>query len=359
MADWRVEIAPRASACHECTGPIRKGEHRFGARSPKPKWFHLRCAKRGAPVVFRPFEAKVQALLAQAKRPGESLAADDRPFADALGEGSLEVLADRLQTRGDPWGELIALRLAKKHAAAIELYDSNEASFTGDLRASELFWRDGVIAAAVVEGRELASKLEELLSLRTASRLETLVVRGELTAEVASLLNRHAPKTFTHLWVRGRLTGLAGLELPQLDRLTVHTSANQLGGLFTCRLPSLRELRLTARPALTTAFLSELLEWPTFARLRRLDFEDDTTAYPTLDRAGLVWLTERAQALKHLKVVWLELAGRDLDAKDLTAAKAAFAARTTKAVAEDERRRKERFDRFDLTTPFAPIGPRA
>lgn len=140
---------------------------------------------------------------------------------------------------------------------------------------------------------------------------------------------------------------LAQLAHPRLERLSIggtfgHAlSATRAPSLFAAKLPRLRWLRLVTRPALQGTFIDALLDSTLLRQLERLDFEDASNASRTLDDAGLLRLLHGKARLAHLRALWLELAGRRLEAKDLEAARAAFRRRIDAAMKEDARERKQ------------------
>ncbi|MDP1824089.1 MAG: hypothetical protein Q8L48_12630 [Archangium sp.] len=360
MAQWRIEATRQDSRCVGCGGRIVRGAWRFGTPT-KTRWFHLECAAEGAPVVFPPFAAQAASLLKKAKPVG----AREAPRADLVralatpGDDALPVLADLLQSCGDPWGELIALRLQGEDELAAEHLRKHQVSLYGELLRRDVAWRNGVIVSAWFNGKPaaLSKGLDRLAATRTAGRLEDLKLEGPtIDAEVLRKVSAAAPN-LQRLELSGAVAGLEALELPALHtlRLKVPFGASlrlragphaEVDGLWVAKLPSLRALRLTTHLPLTIAFLDRLLASSLLKQLEWLDFEDESNLMRTLDDAGLRYLLAGKKQLQHVKAMWVERSGRALAPKELAAAHAFFEARGKRAI-KLARPREEAFDEVD------------
>jgi len=357
MAQWRIESSKTGGRCLACDGKINKGEHRFGTPT-KTRWFHLRCAAEGAPKAFPPFAKQAATLLSKAppKPPEVSKAALARLLA-VDGDGALEVLSDFLQTAGDPWGELIALRLAGEHDAALAHLDEHRASLYGGLGPGCCSWRDGVIVAAHFSGQPAAleKQLDRLAALRTAGRLSSLELEGTFSPALLRKVVATVPPSLEHLELRGHPSGLEVLDLPRLRSLRVSIPFEatvrirlgpppELDGLVEARLPALRVLRLTTHRPVSLAFLEKLLASKLLARLEWLDFDDESPSLRTLDDAGLRLLLAQKKRLAHIKALWVERAGRKLTPAEAAAAQAFFQARGQRALKRASASAEEELD---------------
>jgi hypothetical protein len=360
MAEWRIEATKQDSRCVGCGGRIVRGAWRFGTPT-KTRWFHLECGAEGAPVVFPPFAARAASLLKKAM-PAATRVAPHADLVRALatpGDDALQVLADLLQSSGDPWGELIALRLQGEDELAAEHLRKHHGSLYGELLRRDVSWRNGVIVRASFSGKPVAltKGLDRVAATRTAGRLEDLQLESaSIDAEVLRRVSAAAPN-LQRLELSGHVTGLEVLDLPRLHtlRLTVPFDASlrlragphaEVDGLFVAKLPSLRALRLTTHLPLTLPFLERLLASSLLKQLEWLDFEDESNLMRTLDDAGLRYLLAGKKQLQHVKAMWVERSGRALAPKDLAAAHAFFEARGKRAI-KLARPREEAFDEVD------------
>jgi uncharacterized protein (TIGR02996 family) len=286
------------------------------------------------------------------------------------------VLADALQTLGDPHGELIALQClvapaADVEARARELVDALAAEIAGDVPAAQfsLEWRGGFVDRFVVEAPlpGFAERWPELtahrcMRLLRAVRLDwqhapeaigeravraliatplpavrelALGAPARLPAELLDELLAHLP----------RLTGLElfGAMPPRFDTLGEltklalwpRTAADRSGlaQLWEAPLPRLRELVLGGWGTVAYASFAPLLDGHVHAGVEHLavmaDFADalarDLPAGPILPRLrslGMVWnrLSDAGQraleaartALAHVALVWPKPLGQPL-----------------------------------------------
>lgn len=268
--------------------------------------------------------------------------------APATADSSLEVLADWLQENADPWGTLIALRLARKHAEASEFLFAHEAALCGSFNAHDFDWRDGVIVGAELEGAQLERPVRELLSLPSAARLERLSLSGNVTA-VLPLLSREAPATLEVLNLDApRARGVSELNLPRLRRLTVKLRGSALESVLDARLPSLRGLRLdvcdgTAPPV---AFFERLMASALLAQLEELDF----ASRAVLDGNGLRCLLSHADGLAHLERLSVPFEDWTIGKPQRALASKRFTARRARA-REAASREEERYQKgLDVLT---------
>ncbi|MGC4119860.1 MAG: hypothetical protein QM765_35845 [Myxococcales bacterium] len=187
---YRIEQAKTGrSACRECGRTIEQGSWRFGSDDGTlSRWFHLPCAAQSNLRSFKPFRDEAAKLLsapanaATAAEPRLAVAARNPDLEKAVLEKpesaeALSVLADWLQTRGDPWGELIALTLAGKEREARKVMKEHQALLTGGLPPKFFVWHRGLIVRASLEARKIphiVAQLETLFSLRTAFALRIL-----------------------------------------------------------------------------------------------------------------------------------------------------------------------------------------
>ena len=343
MAIWTIMTSKQLSSCASCGHQIAPGALVFGC-AEKLRWFHLECAASGAPKVFPPFAKEAGRLLEHAK-PNETREVPAGELARALatpGDEALDVIADLLQSRGDPWGELIALRRRGEHELADEHLGANQASLFGGLLRKEVSWRDGVITFARFSGKApvLVNALNRVTAARTAGRLEHLSLSGAIDVSVLQLLNTTAPN-LERLELSGLASGFEALDLPRLRSLRLSLgsgAAPALGGLLEAKVPNLRALRLTTHRPVSVSFLGDLLTSQLLTQLEWLDFEDRSNLVRTLDDAGLRCLLAGQKKLKHVKAMWVERAGRSLTPEELTGAHAFFEVRGKRALA---RQRKE------------------
>ena len=358
MAEWKIETSKRPSRCLACWHPIRAGEFRFGT-SVKTRWFHLGCADEGAPQVFPPFAKQAAALMKKVAPPQLGAIGKEKLAAmrEIPGDVSLEVLTDLLLENGDPWGELISLRVRGEEELAIEHLLRHRESLYGKLKRSEVQWRDGLIVSAELTGpdRRLPGKLEQLAQTRTASRLTSLTIEGVVNAALLDQVSRTVGPTLERLTLVGPATGFEALACPRLEslRLSVPFGASlrlrpgpapALEGLLQAKLPALKVLRLTTHRPLSLPFLEALLDSKLLTRLEQLDLEDESNLMRTLDDAGLRLLLARKRSLGHVKAMWVERAGRALLKSELAAANTFFEARGQRAL---KRNRAEDHEVFD------------
>jgi hypothetical protein len=212
MAEWRIEQASRAATCLGCFKAIPREAWRFGTPA-KTRWFHLHCAAEGAPKVFPPFAAQAEVLLAKgaAPKPGGARELTRRELESLLqvpGDDALDVLCDALQEQGDPWGELIRLRIEGDDDAANTHFRRHVKSLLGGIGAGEVMWRNGVMVDAYFTGKtaHLAERIERLGALRTAGRLEYLQLEGVVDGAVFALISKVAP-TLQRLTLVGHASG--------------------------------------------------------------------------------------------------------------------------------------------------------
>ncbi|MFT3714156.1 MAG: hypothetical protein QM817_41365 [Archangium sp.] len=324
---WVVEQAKLKSTCEECHRPISKGDWRFGKNGAKARWFHLRCGSRGAPQMFPPFAAQVKKLLAGQPDESRPLSEVERSMVAKFDSQGLPVLADWLTSKGDPWGELITLRLAGEDELAVEHFDRHRDSLLGDMPADELDWCDGVVSRACVVGSGPAflESLQALLSWRTAARVDTLGLVGKaIDVEALKLLSTRAPSTLAWLMIDGSTSAsaLEALSLPHLERLRLVVNVESLPGLLKARLPKLRQLVLQSRKPLPVPFLEALVSSRLFSQLKHFEIEEDGPVGGTLDDAGFRVLLDAKTS--HLDTTYVELAGRALTPEQKALAKKKF-----------------------------------
>lgn len=323
---WVVEQAKTKSSCKQCYRPIPKGDWRFGKNHGEARWFHLRCGAAGAPQMFPPFAQQVREILGRLPDESRPLTEVERAMVAKFDGQGLPVLADWLTSRGDPWGELITLRLAGEDALAIEHFDRHLDSLVGDMPGDDLDWCDGVVSRARLDGKgpALVKKLDTVLTHRTAARLDTLeVVSKTIDAAFFELLSKKAPPTLVWLNVIGAAKGLERLELPNLEQLRLELNVEDVPGLLKAKLPGLRSLVLQTRKPLPATFVEQLVASPLFARLAHFEIDEDGPVGGTLNDAGLIALL--GGKTSHLKTTYVELAGRTLTEDQKALAQKKFA----------------------------------
>lgn len=296
--------------------------------------------------MFKPFAKEGAKLLGAGAGPTAQLSTSELKAAlEATGDDALSVLADLLQSAGDPWGELIALRLAEEDDLAEQHFRRHIVSLQGGLPHRDLGWRHGVVAEASFRGTtgQLRAHLDALSKLRTAGRIEVLSLSGSVGRQVLEALSSWAPKSLRSLELDGEVLGLDALALPNLEHLQLDLNTT-VQGLTAAKLPRLSHLWIRTRKAIRAEVLTELLEWPTLRKLRRLDFDEHSTQVRTLDDAGVAALLAAAPRLTPLKALWVELANRALSPAVQRAATSFLAPRRKRALKEDERAPEPWFD---------------
>ena len=296
--------------------------------------------------MFKPFAKEGAKLLGASAGPTAQVPASELKAAlEATGDDALAVLADLLQSAGDPWGELIALRLAHEDDLAEQHFRRHIVSLQGGLQHRDLGWRHGVVAEAFFKGTtaQLRAHLDALSKLRTAGRIEVLTLSGGVGREVLEALSSWSPKSLQSLELGGEVSGLDALSLPNLERLKLDLNTT-VQGLTGAKLPRLRHLWIRTRKAIRAEALTALLDWPTLRQLRRLDFDEHSTQVRTLDDAGVAALLAAAPRLKQLKALWVELANRALLPAAQRVATSFLAPRSKRALKEDERAPEQWFD---------------
>lgn len=236
----------------------------------------------------------------------------DAVVANPDDRASLQVLADWLQERSDPQGELIVLALAEDagDAAVAERLDELQAELDPFIEGWILDWRWGYVRRAqrfghagedpvgawrsllasgaarfVREIVELDERFHDVLLERPPRALRALTSGGgpRLAAAVAALphlsrlriaRNRErvpiASPTVRELWVDlVESDWLARCDLPALARLRLVITAPELDLAFVDRFPALRELSIATRSASDVAAI--LARYPQLMRLDRLD----------------------------------------------------------------------------------------
>lgn len=336
---WRIEPARTGRGrCAVCRKVIAEGEQRFGQDGGKTaRWFHLRCAAAGAPLVFKKFERRAAQLLSASQaRPAPRVRLPQPSL-----QGSLEVFADSLQENDDPWGTLIALRLARKHAQASAFLLAHEVALCGHFSAHDLDWRDGVIVGASLTGAKLAPQVAALLALRTTARLEHLSLEGNLTAALEPL-SAAAPASLRSLELTGPTRGLASLRLPGLEQLTLRLPHKALASVLDAGLPALRVLRLEAvnEAAPPLQFFERLLASPLLRQLGELDLASPRL----LNGEALRYLLRSAERLEHLELLTVPWEDWTLGAAQRTLASRLFDARRARARAAKLRRTERPLD---------------
>lgn len=348
MGNWQIaKTTSAASRCRLCDRAIDAGDWKFGQSTPKSRWFHLRCAAEGAPVVFPPFEAEAKKLLSASKSAAKQRAFTvPREVEKALSSGrnGLHVFADWLQTNEDPWGTLIALALAGKEDAARRHLNQHAESLLGPFRFRryDWSWRDGLVVAAVLKGTEAAllEQLGDIPSTRTMSRLQRLRLEGpHVNRAVLQAVSKLAPKSLEGLSFTISQPGLAALSLPNLKRLRVQLNANSAAELLDAEVPALEVLQLEwehrKNAVFPASFIQQLVRSKLLKQLRRLDLHGDHV----LDDAGLQQLLSHRDALSHLEAMHLAVVVQPRFGKEspqVTAVKKAFAALHANALEEDD-----------------------
>ncbi|MDP2270113.1 MAG: hypothetical protein Q8N23_09900 [Archangium sp.] len=277
--------------------------------------------------MFPPFAAQVQAILGAKPDESRPLSEVERAMVAKLDGKGLPVLADWLISKGDPWGELITLRLSGEDDLAVEHFDTHLESLVGDMPGEDLSWLQGVVSRADLDGSGpgLRKKLEAVLTHRTASRLDTLdIYSTALEPALVTLLSEKAPASLTSLTLRGRAAGLEHLSLPRLEALRLELNPEAMAGLLKATLPKLRALTLqTTKKPLPVAFVEGLITSRLFARLEHLEFEEAGPVGSSLDDAGLRVLL--GADTSRLKSTYVELAGRNVTPEQKKAAQKKFA----------------------------------
>lgn len=310
---WRIEQAKSdRSSCRFCNKRIAKGEHRFGNDELTSDWYHLACAPEGKPRAFKPFAAEAAKLASptvakpapKAEGSSRNLELEAKLAADPADRATRAVFADWLQSRGDPWGELIALELAGKKTEAKRLLKQHAEALTGGFGARGLTWKRGFIDDIVVDGSLKSAKvsLPGLLGIRTAFLTRRLRVALSPDAELVRAIAQHAPKGLRDLfiWLSPAVDELA---LPSIEKLTLMVQrdrpvgADALRTLFLgARLPKLRRLGFFQAP-LSVDFLRALVESTLCRRLEWLAFYQNA-----LSSEGERFLDSRRRELAHLKL---------------------------------------------------------
>lgn len=316
---WVLEQAMTQAVCRKCRRPVKKGHWRFGKKGRNGHWFHLDCAAAGAPVMFPPFAKRAKELMGEEQDFNGSFTEADRAMAAKLAGEGLPVLADWLTSRGDPWGELITLRLAGAEQLAIEHFDTHRKSLVGELPIRDVEWQSGVVTSALLmrTGTNLIAPLRALMSHRTASLLERLELRvNAIGPEALKLLSR-APATMVDLSIQSQgASGLEHLDLPELESLELALNSQAMPGLLSSKLPKLRWLALDARKPLTLSFVRDLAASRLFAGLSHFSVGE------CLTDEGLMVLVDAKP--KHLRTTWVELDHRALTAEQRRRANAVF-----------------------------------
>ena len=315
---WRIEKAKTSKgSCRECGRVIIEGELRFGQDEKNSTWFHLACGATGAPRAFKPFAAKVAELSATTPRPATTPKAAPLPAkakellsGGRLDPKSLAVLADWLQSSGDAWGELLALEAAGEKKLANAHLSKHRDSLTGSFGLRPFFWKRGFIDEASLQGNPatLASQVEELATLRTASRLRVLALMGKTDAAVFVAISQKAPASLRELTIEWPGKGIEALSLPKLQALRIRLRNPGDDFLEKASLPGLKRLIIHGkRPSegdfgtgavLSPAFLDRLLDSKLISRLQTIEI-----GHGALDEKGARHVLERKATLSKVKQV--------------------------------------------------------
>lgn len=330
MAGYRIEKAPTArSSCRQCGKLIAKDEYRFGQDTFNATWFHLKCAEAGRPRAWKPFANKIpadaKAAMTKADAPAKKKKTPDRNaelerklIADPDDEKTRLVFADWLQSKGDPWGELLSLVHAGKEKEARKHFKEHSADLTGGFAPRLLTWRRGFIDGVGFEAKkpaQAAKLFEELLGVRTAMLLRYAGFPVEPDHALIEVISRRAPPTLTglFLWIGD---GVGEIAVPSLRDLTImvnrQIAPGQLSTLLSAaKVPKLARLTLygtgnqEAR-LLSTGFLEELAR---STLLKQLDMLEVTQGL--LDEAGANTILANRAAFAHLRAFNLRNCGAE------------------------------------------------
>jgi uncharacterized protein (TIGR02996 family) len=320
MGGWRIEPARTGrSTCRVCNRVIQEGEVRFGQDEVTATWYHLGCAAKGKPRAFKPFAAKAAEIAKQGwKQSGPKSASKKAPRNPELEAALVQaprdeqrrlVYADWLQSRSDPWGEIIALACAGKGKEASKLLRVHQADLTAGQsshKEATFFWTRGFISWIAFEPKKqerAVPLLEELLSLRAAVVLDELSLELQLNREVVELVSARSPRSLRKL----NLTlgeGLGALAHPGLEALSVciddETCLSELAGLSGKRLPALRRLDVLSATDSSRAVMQAVVDSPVLKTLQVLDVGSN------LEDFGVEVMLENAKALAHIPAIWFD-----------------------------------------------------
>ena len=307
------------ASCRHCGRAIARGEYRFGRSGDGALWFHLDCAAIARPADWKPFAARAAKL--RGKRLISAVVPRNRELEAAIREhpddlDARGVYADWLTTQGDPWGEVIALALGGKLAAARKRHAAIAATLTPGFSSRCFTWNRGFIMSATLAGsaNELCPLLDSLFALRTALVVRSLALPSTSRDIIASV-SRQAPPSLASLFL-GSCRDIDGLASPQLHELAITIDAPlELANILAARaVPAVRDLVFTAtggrarRKGLTSAVLDALLASPLFAQLEDISFCDGA-----LDDEGAARLVRNKRALAHLRGIHVDPANAAID----------------------------------------------
>ena len=232
---------------------------------------------------------------------------------DPSDEQARLVFADWLQSRGDPWGELLALEHAGRGVEARALFAAERQHFSGAFDDIDLQWQRGLPHVATLrdEPPGCTARLDALLRLRAAPLLHELRVVGPSTRELVERINAQLP------WLRHLFIWLGPeleLALPHLDHLRLwidDLAGDRLDSLLAApSLPSLRRLQLIGgndeQLVLPAPLLVRLLASPLVRQLEQLAITQGL-----LSAASAQTLVDGAPRLAHLTAVNFHLTGLD------------------------------------------------
>jgi uncharacterized protein (TIGR02996 family) len=231
MASYWIEKAGSDWVCKVCRKPLRRGSECWGIASTPPRWYHLACALAARPAGFATFAPFVRLKVAAATpstkgRVARSPKLEAAILAAPKDRGAIAVLGDWLQEQGDPWGELIALSLARRRAAVELFLAARMQDLAGSLDSlgafPQLTWRDGLIRAAAPRGDKptlIAKWLTTLFGLRTAFAIDKVQI-GKASPEVIRAL-AGAPRGLRTVILKPYGPGLAKLAHPTVVRLEI------------------------------------------------------------------------------------------------------------------------------------------
>ena len=147
-----------------------------------------------------------------------------------------EIYADALLSRGDPRGELIALDLAGKRAAAAVVRRAHAATWWPELANLPFATRGGFVARIHARPARLA-ELQPLFAREPVRELE--LDRGGPIADPL-------PSTLVRLAVSGDHHGLATIERGRIERLELTAATHDsLRNALALEWPAVRALRVT------------------------------------------------------------------------------------------------------------------
>jgi hypothetical protein len=178
-------------------------------------------------------------------------------------ETTRKVFADQILSRGDPWGEILALELAGKPDDAAKLIKKHARKLMGAYPAELFKWKGGFIDDAYIDRRNLAQALvqiDEVCRLPAAMLLQSLRVPLPGCAELVERISTRTPRLRRlFLWLGAGIRD--GMDAQ-------HSALGDHWGQLS--LPMLEELRLSLRRERRLHHIQSLLETRKLPSLRKL-----------------------------------------------------------------------------------------